>query len=193
MTGLLKRFNCLTSKLTESVVPPTSVLQGKRGYLSGPIENDATNFNWRVEPLRVLRDEFKINMFDPHADPKQQWVPILREARDKRDYGKIAHIARDFVRKDLAMVDRSDLLIAYLPRNVYTTGTHHEVINSDSAKKPTLLICPEGKEHIPIWYHGFIPHEFMFGSWESLYEYLREVNECKHTENRRWHFVYGLI
>ncbi|NIQ15284.1 MAG: hypothetical protein GTO02_13085, partial [Candidatus Dadabacteria bacterium] len=46
-------------------------LRDKRGYLSGTIENDTSEHNWRDEPKRVLTEVFKINLFDPFADPKQ--------------------------------------------------------------------------------------------------------------------------
>lgn len=170
-----------------------SPLAGKRCYLSGPIENDASGHNWRTEPKRVLVDEFGIDMFDPFDDPKQIWVSPLNEARQKHDYEEMARIAKMFVRKDLCMVDRSDFIISYLPYKVATTGTHHEIINSVNAKKPTLLICPQGKNLIPAWYYGFIPHEVMFGSWDELYNYLRDVNAGKHKDNNRWHFIYGMV
>jgi len=187
MIGILKRF-------AEKITPTSTVLQNTRGYLSGPIENDETNFNWRTEPLRVLRDEFKINMFDPHADLKQQWVPMLKEAKEKKDYEKIAHIARDFLRKDLSIVDRSDFLIAYLPHRVLTTGTCHEIINSNNSKKPTLLVTDSNDiTCLPVWYFGFIPIDCMFANWENLYEYLREVNRGEHRNNNRWNFIYGNI
>ncbi len=168
-------------------------LAGRRCYLSGPIENDAAGHNWRTEPKKILTDRFKIEMFDPFADPKQVFADDLYQARDNRDYDKIVKIAKGFVRKDLAMVDRADFLIAHLPYKVPTCGTHHEIINSNNAKKPTLLICPQGKEFVPLWYYGFIPHEFMFGCWEDLYNYLEEVEDYKHVNNNRWHFIYGLV
>jgi len=169
------------------------VLKGKRCYLGGPIQYDTTGHNWREEPKKVLVEEFGIDLFDPFEDPKQQWVPILQEAQNKKDYEAMAKISGQFVRKDLCMVDRSDFLISYLPYKVPTTGTHHEIINSVNAKKPTLLVCTHGKEYIPLWYYGFIPHEVMFSSWNDLYAYLREVEERKHTSNNRWAYVYGLI
>lgn len=169
-------------------------LRGSRCYLSGPIEfEDGMEKNWREEPKQVLRTKFGIDVFDPYADPKQQWAPALREARDRKDFETMARIARDFVKKDLKKVDRSDFLVAYLPKGLATTGTHHEIINSVNMKDPTLLVCPQGKEHVPLWYYGFIPHEFMFGNWEDLYAYLEEVDKGKHTDNNRWVFLYDLI
>jgi nucleoside 2-deoxyribosyltransferase len=173
-----------------------SYLENKRCYLSGPIENDSGP-NWRVEPKKVLTEEFKLDLFDPNEDPKQQWAKPLKKARDECDYKKMAKIAKQFVHKDLTIVDRMDLVIAYLPYKVATTGTHHEIINSSDRKKPTLLICEQGKNMVPLWYYGFVPHQHMFGSWEDLYGYLREVNEGKHKGNakhqRRWAYIYGLL
>lgn len=169
------------------------VLTGARCYLSGPIEHDSSGLNWRTEPSRILVERFSINLFDPFADPKQQWVPVLKKARDEKDFETMAKVSKAFVRKDLAMVDRADFIVSYLPKGVPTTGTHHEIINSSNAKKPTLLICPQGKEHVPLWYYGFIPHEVMFGSWDELYQYLEDVNAGGHQHNNRWHYMYGMV
>jgi hypothetical protein len=91
------------------------------------------------------------------------------------------------------MVDRADFLIAHLPYKIPTSGSHHEIINSNNAKKPTLLVCPQGRQFIPLWYFGFIPLECMFGCWEDLYAYLQDVDDGKLKENNRWHFIYGMI
>jgi hypothetical protein len=167
-------------------------LAGASCYLGGPIEHDSAE-DWRVYPKRILGKEFGIRVTDPNEDPKQKWLPTLQDARKKKDYDLMAQIARSFVRKDLCLVDRSDFGIWYLPYKVPTCGSHHEIVNSNNSKKPTLLVCPQGKELVPAWYYGFIPHDFMFGSWEDLFKYLTEVNSGKHKENNRWHYVYGMI
>jgi nucleoside 2-deoxyribosyltransferase len=176
-------------------ISKSNPLHGTRCYLSGPIEfENQDGINWRDEPKRILTDRFGINVFDPHGDPKQQWVPELHRARIEKRYDDMAKIARKFVRKDLAMVDRADFLIAYLPHKVPTTGTHHEIINSNNAKKPTLLVTNSGDlGYIPVWYFGFIPTECMFPNWKSLYEYLDAVNRGIHWHNNRWDFIYGKI
>jgi nucleoside 2-deoxyribosyltransferase len=168
-------------------------LENARAYLSGPIEHDDMGHNWRVEPTKVLVERFKIKLFDPFADPKQQWAPALHKAREEDDYKTMIDIAKKFVRKDLSSVDHSDFVIAYLPYGVPTTGTHHEIINSNDAKKPTLLVSNRTISYIPLWYYGFIPHEFMFAGWNALYDYLAEVNEGKHRHNNRWSYTYGDI
>jgi nucleoside 2-deoxyribosyltransferase len=171
----------------------TSYLTGQRVYLSGPIEHGQPGDNWRTAPKKVLAERFGLDVFDPFDDPKQQWVPALTKAQAEKDFETMVRIARQFVKKDLKMVDRADIVVSYLPRKVPTTGTHHEIINSSNQKKPTLLVCPQGKEFDPLWYYGFIPTEFMFGSWDDLYTYLDEVNQGKYKDNDRWAFTYGLI
>src|ERR1051326_9192611 len=113
-------------------------LRGKRIYLSGPIQYNADK-TWRDYPSKVLKEKFGVELFDPFSDPKQQYVPLIEHARTQKDVETIVRIAKSFVRKDLCMVDRSDAVAAYLPHNVLTTGTGHEIINSNNAKKPTLL------------------------------------------------------
>lgn len=167
-------------------------LKGKRVYLSGPIEH-GNEIDWRTEPKKILSKELKMKVFDPFADPKQQWAPLLKVAREQKDYAEMQRIARRFVKKDLGLVDRSDLVCAYLPYQVATTGTHHEIINGSDRKKPTLIVCPQGREKIPLWYFGFVPLEFMFGSFDEMFNYLREVNNGLHKDNDRWWFVYELI
>lgn len=170
-----------------------SFLKGKRVYLSAPIENETGTVNWREETKQVLTERFGLEVFDPYADPKQQWAPCLMEARKNKDFETIKEISKRFVRKDLALVDRADLLIACLPYKVATTGCTHEIINSNNCKKPTLLMCPQGREFVPLWYWGFISDEFMFGSWDSVYTYLQDVEDGKYKDNDRWAYVYGLI
>lgn len=167
-------------------------LTGKRLYLSGPIEHES-GVDWRVEPKKVLAGEFGIEIFDPRSDPKQEWVPTLNKARETCDYDKMREIARDFVSKDLTVVSRSDIVIANLPYKVPTFGTTHEIINSVDDKKPTLLLCEKGKQFIPFWFWGVGQPRHFFSTWEEVYAYLREVNDGKHTEDRRWRYIYGLI
>ncbi len=167
-------------------------LKNTKCYLSGPIEN-AVDENWRSGPKKVLEQRFGINIFDPFEDPKQNFTKDILEARKNKDFETMRKISKRFVRKDLGVIDRSDFLIAYTPYKINSVGTCHEIINSNDRKKPTLLVCPEGREFISFWYQGFIKQDFMFGSWEDLYSYLESVNKGLHKENDRWSIVYNLV
>lgn len=166
------------------------VLAGKRCYIGGPIEFDPQAWDWRTPLKQFLREEMKCDVKDPLEDSKQSAQPDLIAARDRQDYEEMRRIAKTFVEKDLGIVDRMDFLISHVPHRVPTTGTVHEIVVSVDAKKPTLLVCPQGKHLAALWYFGVIPHQHIFGSWEDVISYLREVNDSKHMGDRRWRFVY---
>ena len=167
-------------------------LKNKSVYLSGPIEHDSTKENWRTEPIKALTEKFELNLFDPFADPKQKWAPLLEKARAEKDYPEMERICSMFVRKDLCVVDRADFIVSYLPRGVPTFGTTHEIISANDQKKPVLLVCPEGWEYNPAWFFGF-KKIIKLGDWDNLYAYLQEVDDGKHKDNDRWAYTYGLI
>lgn len=149
-------------------------LKDKLFYLSSPIEFGVDN--WRYEFKNNLINKFKINIYDPFLDPKQQWTKQILKARKEKNYDKISSIAKNFVLKDYLMVDKADGLIAYLPYRVPTIGVHYEISRSLNSNKPTFLICPEGKELLPVWYYGIINHKNMFGNFSDFYEYLDKIN-----------------
>lgn len=167
-------------------------LAGKRFYISGPIEF-GTEFNWRVEPSKFLKNEMKVDLFDPFEDPKQQRVGDLNKAREAKDFEAMAAIASDFMRKDLISVNRSDAVVAYLPYKVPTTGTHEEIIRSNLDKKPVMLVADGCIFRLPIWYFSYFKREFMFNNWDELYDYLRRVNKGEGKFNKRWDFILGKL
>jgi len=171
-------------------------LNGRRAYLSGPIEYDDSGFDWRPEVKEVLTSRFGINVFDPFADPKQSRADELIAAKEAEDYECVAEITSDFVSKDLTEVDKADMLVANLPYRVPTVGTIHEIVNAVNRKIPTLVVCSKGKKFISAWLFGVLKNKhqwYLHGSWNSLYDYLEEVNDKKHVEDRRWRYIYGLI
>jgi nucleoside 2-deoxyribosyltransferase len=167
-------------------------LKGTKTYLAGPIEYDVA-VDWRTDPIRILKEEFGVNVHDPNADDKQIMAQPLQDALDREDYEKVREIAKNFVKKDLSVVQRMDFIVAYVPQRVPTVGTVHEIVFSDGIKLPTLLVCPQGKKKAGKWYFGIIDHKHIFGSWEDLYTYLREVDRGEHKDNFRWAYIYGLI
>jgi hypothetical protein len=168
-------------------------LKNTRCYLSGAIECDPSMINWRVNVKKELQNRFQIDIFDPFEDPKQQHSKELKIAKEQENYEEVVKIVKGFVRKDLSEVDVSKFLIARVSYLIPTVGTCHEIINSNNLKKPTLLVCEEGKNKTPSWYFGFISHKHIFGSWEDLYAYLTEVDQGKHMDNDRWSIIYKLL
>ena len=76
-------------------------------------------------------------------------------------------------------------------------GSYHEAFVAVAQKKPLLIMCQQGKQNVPNWLFGVVPHEHMFGSWSELIEYIHHINEDEEVEDlNRWRFfdwekVYG--
>ena len=91
------------------------------------------------------------------------------------------------MRADLRCVDLSDVLIAYIPKDVLMCGTIHEIVVSTDSKKPTLLVVEGGRKNLSHWFWGILPSEphtenrsgWIFDSWDALFDYLDEINEAE--------------
>jgi hypothetical protein len=195
--------------------------KGALCYLSGPITHDTSTTNWRPPVMNTLRERFGVSIFDPFSDPKQNKTDAIKAAKEAQDKQEVQRLVSGFVRKDLAVVDRSDFVLArfaykhvYFPEDlvpelfcndevamkplarllqVPTTGTIHEIINSDLYHKPTLLVSECGWWTLPEWLLGFIPTRYWFSSFEEVYDYLQDVDRGKHMNDDRWALVYGLV
>ena len=126
-----------------------SYLKNKRLYLSAyqndidpTWRNSRLKFNWIDSALMFLIQTLTRN---------NNGKPNLAFAKLKCDFDEMSRIAKLFVRKDMQLVQRADIVVAYLPPDVPTTGTHHEIINSWSYKNPTLLVS-DRKEKTAIRY-----------------------------------------
>ncbi len=140
-----------------------NLLNGTRVYLSGPMDFVASReeekaFGWRNRITRYLRAR-GATVFDPWNKPEIRGLEgygredehsrAAREGwtyRDDRE-GALArgHCAEWFwpmMHIDLRMVDVADFVIAYVPTNIYSVGTPHEIIVARQQHKPVLMVCP---------------------------------------------------
>lgn len=170
-----------------------SVLKNKKLYLSGPIEFGDNSFNWRTNVIDTLTNRFEIDVYDPFSDPKQQWAPDIITAKQRGDFDTVTEIAKQFCEKDLKIVDRTDILCAYVPYKVSSVGTTHEIINASNLKKPVILVADGDKRTISAWFFAFIPHSHMMNNWEELYVFLDDVNKGSMKDHRRWKYLYDLL
>ncbi len=138
-------------------------LRGARIYLSGPMDFVASRTaekkrGWRNRVGDFLRS-FGAVVFDPWFKPavrglheygledlntidvRETWTyeqsPEGDEARAlcAAKFWETLHI-------DLRMVDTSDFTIAFVPTNIYSVGTVHEIILSRLQRKPVLFVSP---------------------------------------------------
>jgi hypothetical protein len=79
-------------------------------------------------------------LFDPAKDTKQQWVGQLNDAKQREDFDEVERIARQFVQKDLSIVERSD----FVDRRAAPQSPHHGDRPRDHRKLVTQEADPAG-------------------------------------------------
>ena len=138
-------------------------LRGARVYLSGPMDFVASRANekklgWRNRVGDFLRAQGAI-VFDPWFKPgvrgaqqygledihtvdvREEWTFEQGQIGDEKrslcaeKFWETLHI-------DLRMVDTTDFTIAYVPTNIYSVGTVHEIVLARLQWKPVLFVSP---------------------------------------------------
>ena len=140
-----------------------NLLRDARVYLSGPMDFVASReaekkFGWRNRLSEFLQ-EFGVTVFDPWFKPeiygikeygredettakvRDQWSFELSEIGAKARASCADHFW-PALHMDLRMVDTSDFVVAYVPTNVYSVGTPHEIILCRLQRKPVLFVSP---------------------------------------------------
>ncbi|HTI99017.1 MAG TPA: hypothetical protein VL527_09050 [Dongiaceae bacterium] len=141
-----------------------ALLRGARVYLSGPMDYVASRAaerqsGWRNRVSQFL-ELYGVTVFDPWYKPgvrglhrygredaksgeriRARWT----YARGKKGAQQRAWCARQFwetLHIDLRMVDTSDFSVSYVPTNIYSVGTPHEIIMATLQHKPVLFVSP---------------------------------------------------
>jgi hypothetical protein len=90
---------------------------------------------------------------------------------------------------DLRMVDMSDFIIMNLDTDIHACGTYEEESWANRLKNPILVHCEQGKDGVPDWLFGAIPHEHFFSSWLDMAKYLWDVHTAVRVDTyKRWMF-----
>jgi hypothetical protein len=139
------------------------ILSGARVYLSGPMDFVASRAEekrtgWRNRVGEFLRSK-GATVFDPWQKPRVVGMPHYGkedefttqerqrwtfEESDEGDRAR-AELGDHFwptLHIDLRMVDASDFLVAYVPTNIYSVGTAHEIVMARLQHKPVLFVSP---------------------------------------------------
>lgn len=141
-----------------------NLLKDSRSYLSGPMDFVGSRiiekyYGWRAIITPILKT-LGISPLDPWNKPhvkgldglngeesilyskshyeKDFWENDKTRARFEKDFWDTVHI-------DLRMVDVADFLISFVPTNIYSVGTAHEIVVARRQHKPVLLISPPVK------------------------------------------------
>ena len=169
-------------------------LKKLRVYLCGGMDRVADGgVKWRRMISNYLIDR-NVTVLDPSKKPIDIGIEDLenRESRQiwkqSGEFDKVAQCMKIIRNTDLRMVDLSDFLIVNLDLDVHPCGTYEELFLANRQKKPIILRIAQGKENIPDWLLGTIPHEMIFGTWEEVKEHLDEINEGRSANSTRWMF-----
>jgi hypothetical protein len=144
-------------------IPPGKLLQGTRVYLSGPMDFVASReleskYGWRTRVGEFLRSMGAI-VLDPWNKPEVRGLHEYgKEGANTTEARKLWSFARtrkgaearaycsgkfwETLHIDLRMVDKSDVVVAYCPTNVYSVGTPHEIALCRQQRKPVLFVSP---------------------------------------------------
>ncbi|MEO8440702.1 MAG: hypothetical protein ABI540_10845 [Spartobacteria bacterium] len=138
-------------------------LRGARVYLSGPMDfvasrADEKKLGWRNRIGDFLHAHGAI-VFDPWLKPgvrgaqkygledintidvREEWTFTQDQAGDEKR-SRCADKFWETLHIDLRMVDTSDFTIAFVPTNIYSVGTVHEIVLSRLQRKPVLFVSP---------------------------------------------------
>lgn len=140
-----------------------------RLYLAHPLEI-------RHEIRRIeleMEYETGVELFNPFYDSHRNDIEkidsgeVLRDDRDQ-DY-------RGIVEHDLELIHKSDGVVAYIKKGIYSIGTGCEcwntLVNTD---KPIFVVSPDSLLHP--WVRYFIEESngFGFNSWDTFGEFLKK-------------------
>ena len=137
-------------------VTPESIYRDR--WISSPRARIEKKFGWRNRVSEFLR-EFGVTVFDPWFKPEIRGIAeygredeTTAKVRDQWTFDPAeegaktrANCADHFwpaLHLDLRMVDVSDFVVAYVPTNIYSVGTPHEIIQCRQQRKPVLFVSP---------------------------------------------------
>ena len=159
-------------------------LDGKTAYLCGSIKGlKDSGTKWR-ETITPLLQKMGINVLDPcnkntiiSEEVGKDKIKFQNMAL-KEDWGNLKKEFWQVVRYDLRCIDRCDFVIVNYDPTVPTIGTVHELVVATFEKKVILLKYDKDQlESFNPWMATFIKSHHFFPEWDSMLNYLGEVNK----------------
>jgi nucleoside 2-deoxyribosyltransferase len=159
-------------------------LKGLRCYLAGPIDYaDDDGVGWRNKATLWLEQK-GVAVMDPCNKPtldteykeiEEEKIKLM-DLKDQEDYEGLTKIMKPIAHVDLRMLDRSDFVIVYIDMEAKPFGTIWELKTALDQRKPTLVMVEGGKNNVSNWIFGVMNHNWIFGSWGDLFQYLHGIN-----------------
>lgn len=138
-----------------------------RVYLSSPYEANRADQAWKTRVSNAMRlIDRRFTMIDPCPGNCLEH-DIAEEMKQKGDWLDFYGFCANIVEGDLAMLNGSKGMLAYLPKDAITYGTTHEIVHATSRQIPTVLVMPEGIEYISRWLWGVLGPNRLFDNVEE--------------------------
>jgi nucleoside 2-deoxyribosyltransferase len=194
-----KSMDSLIDEIVKEV--PTRKLKGRlnnhRVYLAGPIDHaDDDGVAWRQKLSPYLK-KMGLTILDPTDKPVSQCrynevgaeKDHIQKLKKLKRWDELRNLAKEIVLVDLRMVEVSDFMIAYVDKDIHLCGTFDEIFESLRRRKPTLIVHKGGKAEMSMWLRGKMNHNFIFDSFDELYEYLEALHDgTVEPDYTRWVF-----
>ena len=169
-------------------------LEGTRIYLVGAIESaDDSGVGWREKVTNEF-ESMGIKTLNPcdkpfikDVDETDTFQDDMKALRNAGDWNELARRMKEIRIYDLKLVDISDAIFVYLDADLKTCGSWEEIFTANRMKKPVFFIYKQGKEAIPTWMYGVLPHKYFYSSIDDALQTLRDINDGKLTiDSERW-------
>ena len=163
-------------------------------YLCGPIDcAKDLGIGWRRKITPYLK-EMGMIVIDPTNKPIKDFdeiesIEYRKQLKKNKQYDVLCTQMRKLRSYDLRCIDLSSLCIVYLDKEISSCGTWDEFFTANKEKKPCLVFCKQGKNHINDWVFGTVPPEYIYEDLDELIEYLKGVDSGEITPSgNRWVF-----
>lgn len=181
----------------------THRLTGAQFYLAGPMDDvKDRGSGWRKEMTSFLHS-MAIGVLCPYNKPigiseDEDYFNKINTLKSQGKFQDAHNLMKKIVADDYRMVDKADALILYVDKEAHMCGSYHESALAAYQRKPVIVVCKQGKEHIPNWLFGICKHEMFFSSLHEAKLYITHICLDGDVDDlNRWRFfdfkkVYGV-
>ena len=157
-------------------------------YLCGPIDFAIDQgIGWREDVTDTLINELDIkrhNILNPCDKPLSSVaIPLSKEQellikyRENEDWDGLTNLVSAFMKVDLRMVDKADVLICDISATDKLTGTIHEIVVARQQHKPVYVVDTRGKKQMSGWLMALVGHKRCFNSMDKVIAELKMIKE----------------
>jgi hypothetical protein len=156
----------------------------------------ADGSSWRSYVSNTLT-RLNIVCFNPYDKPFVKDIEEGEEARkemhdwlNNSEYDKVSNKMREIRSYDLNLVDRSDFIISHIDPSIASWGSAEEIVTAVRMKKPIFLSIEGGKNKVPLWILGMIPHKYIYNNLDEILDVIDSIDSGKkHIDSDRWRLL----